>query len=249
MHDALALVARGQVEYFLFVVDQLEGDGRMRQGHALELVDHVLQFHLIALEELPACGYVVEEAAHADAGACGARHGLLGLHTAALDQHPRAQLVLVPPGAQLHLRNGRDAGQRLAAETLGAHHGEVVGAADLAGGVALEAQARIGGRHALAIVGHLDQAASGVLHHEDDVRGARIHAVLQQFLHHAGRTLHHLARGDLVGHMVGQQADDVGHGCGIAGTQPGARHKYRVPGGYLLPEWVFRRDPVAPSPG
>ena len=214
-HDALAegsaARSRWQVELLVLVVYQLERDVRMRQGHPLELVDHMLQLHAIALQELATGRHVVEQAAHGDGGARCAGHGLLCAHLAAFHQHPGAQLFAVLAGAQLHLGDGRDARQCLAAEALGAHGVQVVGQADLAGGVPLEAQPRIAGAHALAIIAHLHQRATGVLHHQHDARGARIHAVLQQFLHHARRPLHHLARSDLVGHMVGQQTDDIGH--------------------------------------
>ena len=42
-----------------------------------------------------------------------------------------------------------------------------------------------------------------------------IQRVLDQFLHHAGRPLNHFAGGDLIGHLLGQQADAV-HDTGRA---------------------------------
>ena len=214
VYDALPFVAGRHVVFLVFVLHQLEGDLRMRQGHAVELIQHVLHLHAIALQELATGRYVVEEVAHREGGARCTGHGLLRAHTAAFDQDAHADLLILLAGPELHLRDGRDTGQGFAPEPLGAQGAQVVGLADLAGGVALEAGACIHGAHAPAIVGHLHQGATGILDHQDDARGARIHAVLQQFLHHAGRALHHFAGRDLVGHMVGEQPDQVSHGNG-----------------------------------
>jgi hypothetical protein len=40
-----------------------------------------------------------------------------------------------------------------------------------------------------------------------DAAGAGVQGVLQQFLDHRGRPVHHLAGGDLVGNLVGKYAD------------------------------------------
>ncbi len=62
--NALPLVPRFQVEQLLLVVQQAEADARMRQCHALELLDHMLHLHRVALEELAPRRHVVEQAPH-----------------------------------------------------------------------------------------------------------------------------------------------------------------------------------------
>ena len=60
---------------------------------------------------------------------------------------------------------------------------------------------------AAAVVADADQAAAAGLQFDVDAAGAGIQRVFDQFLHHRGRTLHHLAGGDLVGEDLGEQAD------------------------------------------
>ena len=76
--------------------------------------------------------------------------------------------------------------------------------------MALEGQQSIVAHHAATIVGHLDQLLAARFHLHADPRRARIQRVLQQLLQHRRRTLHHLARGDLVGNMLGKYVDS-GH--------------------------------------
>ncbi len=68
--------------------------------------------------------------------------------------------------------------------------------------MALEAHARVRLSHALAIVADLYQRFACILDYEGDGGTAGINGVLHQLLHHRGRPLHHLARGDLIGNAV-----------------------------------------------
>ena len=49
--------------------------------------------------------------------------------------------------------------------------------------------------HAAAVVSNPQEGHSAVTDLHSDLRSACIHGVFQQFLHHAGRTLHHLTGG------------------------------------------------------
>jgi hypothetical protein len=42
---------------------------------------------------------------------------------------------------------------------------------------------------------------------DPDTLGARVQGVFQQFLHHGSRPVNHFAGGDLVGDLVGKNAD------------------------------------------
>ena len=81
---------------------------------------------------------------------------------------------------------------------------EVVGALQFGGSVPLEAEPGIVERHAFAVVNHLYEGPSGVLHNKLDGGRTGVHGVFQQFLHHGGGPLHHLAGRNLVGHRIGQ---------------------------------------------
>ena len=201
---------------FQVVVNECEGQVGMGEGHALEFINDVLQFHRIALQELSSRRYIEEQTAHADSAAHLPRDRFLRLDATAFNEDACAEFILWPPRLQLHMCNGRNARQRFAPEAFGAQREEVIGRTDLAGGVPLEAEARIGWAHTHAVVDHLHERSPGILHNERDRAGPGIHTVLQQFLHHACGPRNHFARRDLVGHMVGQQAYDVGHGSGSA---------------------------------
>ena len=91
-HDALAFITSIQVVQLLIVVGEGEANAGVGEGHALELVDDVLQLHRVALEELAARRSVEEEVAHSDGGAGRTGRGFLNPYAAALDHHPGADL-------------------------------------------------------------------------------------------------------------------------------------------------------------
>ena len=113
--------------------------------------------------------------------------------------------------ADLDARDGADGGEGFAAEAHGGEIEEIVGAADLRGGVALECHAGIGGRHAAAVVNDLYEGAARILDEDADLRGAGVDGVFHEFLDHGSRALYDLAGGDLVGHRVGQQTYYIVH--------------------------------------
>jgi hypothetical protein len=108
---------------------------------------------------------------------------------------------------QRHAGHRGDGGQRLAAKSQRGNGEQVVGGAQLGGGVALEGQQGVVAVHAVAVVGDADQPAPARLDLDADAAGAGVQGVLQQFFHHRGRPVHHLAGGDLVGNLVGKNAD------------------------------------------
>ena len=60
---------------------------------------------------------------------------------------------------------------------------------------------RVVGAHAAAVIGDAQEGHAAVLNLHGNVSGSGVHGVFQQFLDDAGRTLHHLAGGDEIGHM------------------------------------------------
>ena len=73
----------------------------------------------------------------------------------------------------------------------------------------LKAEPRILEGHPLAVVDDLYQGPAGILDNQLDVGGTGIDGVFEQFLHHGGGALHHLTGGNLVGHGLGQEFDDI----------------------------------------
>jgi hypothetical protein len=70
------------------------------------------------------------------------------------------------------------------------------------------ARGRLG--HAAAVVGDADAPPAAAIGEDVDAAGAGVDGVLDQFLHHARRTLDHLAGGDAVDDLFGELTD--GHG-------------------------------------
>jgi hypothetical protein len=73
--------------------------------------------------------------------------------------------------------------------------------------VALKGQQGVVAVHAVAVVGDADELAAARFDFDADARGARVQGILQQLFDHRSRPVDHLAGGDLVGHLVGKNAD------------------------------------------
>jgi hypothetical protein len=75
--------------------------------------------------------------------------------------------------------------------------------------VPFQAEQRVVAAHAEAVVHHAHEAAPPRLNLHRYARSLGIQRILDQLFHDAGRTLNHFAGGDLIGHLLGQQADAV----------------------------------------
>ncbi len=151
------------------------------------------------------------QVAHFNAGDARVRGGLRRALLAALGAEPPRMRRALGARGDRNARDGGDRGQRLAAKAERAHLFEVVEARDLAGGVARECQRQVLRVHAAAIVRDLELLDAALHQADADLGGAGIEAVLQQFLHHRGRALHHFAGGDLADQGVWKEANR-GHG-------------------------------------
>jgi len=78
-----------------------------------------------------------------------------------------------------------------------------------AGGVAFERQHGVVAQHAAAIVGDTDQAAAAGFDFHPDRCRARVKRVFKQLLDDGSGAFHYLARGDLIGDVVGENADSA----------------------------------------
>ena len=83
---------------------------------------------------------------------------------------------------------------------------------DLAGGESFQGKQSVVEAHTATVVDHFELLHAPGLKLDGDARGSRVEAVLDEFLHHRGRPLHHFAGGDPVGHALFQYLDFT-HGC------------------------------------
>ena len=88
---------------------------------------------------------------------------------------------------------------------------EVVGLADLGGGMTLKRQTGIGFRHSFPVVDDLHQCLSRVLDQDLDLCGTGINSILDQLLDNRSRSLNHFASRNLIGDAVRQQMYDIAH--------------------------------------
>jgi hypothetical protein len=112
------------------------------------------------------------------------------------------------PGLERHLGDAADRGQGLATKAESADAEEILGAVQLAGGVAGEGQGQVFRLDAAAVVHHLDEIRAALGHLDVDAPAAGVDRILQQFLEDAGGALDDLAGSDLVDEQ-GRQALDA----------------------------------------
>ena len=187
-------------------------DARQRERAAHQAIGDVAPLGGRRLEELAPRGHRREQVGDLDAGALRRAHRARVPDLAGLDAQLEALGRAAGPRPQPQLGDRGDRGQRLAAEAVGADPLQVLEVGDLAGGVTLEREARVGRAHAAAVVRDGDEIATAVAHLDADPRGAGVERVLDQLLHHRGRALDHLAGGDLIDQRTRQQADPLARG-------------------------------------
>ena len=191
----------------------LKGKGyfRVSQRGQRQVVLDMGGLGLLGAQEFPARRQIEEELAHLHRGARGAACRLDLQDLPAIDDDLRAfgRLAVALARGEGEAADAGDAGQGLAAKAHGRYGREVFGAPDLAGGMPLQAEQRVIAAHAEAVIHHAHEAASARLNLHRYARSLGIQRVLDQLLHDAGRPLDHFAGGDLVGHLLGQQADAV----------------------------------------
>ena len=198
IHQIPQIVVSRGIEFVLVILDEAYGDFRVGQGDLLHQVRHVGSLGHRALEEFFAGGRVVEQIPGDKGGAVRRAHLLQAPLRSALDLIAEASQAVSGFGDQLHLGHSRDAGQGLAPKPKGGHGEQVLHGFDLAGGVTQEGQADLVFGNAAAVVRHPDQGGSALLDLNGHGCGLGVDGVFQQFLHHGGRALDHLARGDFI---------------------------------------------------
>ncbi len=100
--------------------------------------------------------------------------------------------------------DGGDGGEGLAAEAESRDGEEVIGGAELGGGVSLKGEEGVIANHADAIIGDADKLAAASLNVDTDSGGLGVEGVLKELLDDGGWTFDDLASGDLVGYLIGE---------------------------------------------
>jgi len=159
--------------------------------------------------EFAAGGQVVEEGADFDLGAGGEANLVDVAELAGIDDDFGPGEGLRLAGAEAEAGDGGDAGDGFAAEAVGGDAVEVVAVTELAGGVALEAEEGVVAAHAGTVVGDGDEAAAAGGDLDVDLGGAGVEGVFEEFLEDGGGALDDFAGRNLVGDMLGQEADSV----------------------------------------
>ncbi len=161
----------------------------------------------LAAQELAPRRGIEIEVLDRDRGALGAGRGLdLGDARAFRVDHARALRLRAARGNRKARHRG-DRGERLAAKPHGRHRLEILEAGDLAGRVAREREAQLGGADAFAVVLDLDALRAACVERDGDRARAGVEAVLEQLLQHRCRPLDYLAGGDLADEQLGQDAN------------------------------------------
>ncbi len=206
-HTLFQRGARRQTVQLAPVGGQAQADLRTRQRLQGEDRPDVRLLGLVGAQELAPRRHVEKKVANLDRGA--GRHTRLARLLQRAAQHGQlgAGLVSRPAGLEGEARDRGDRGQRLAAEPQRVDALDVVHVAQLAGGLALDAQQGVVAPHAAAVVADRDQLAPARRDRDVDAPRSRVDRVLDQLFDHRGRTLDHLARRDLVGHVRRQQPD------------------------------------------
>ena len=186
------------------VIDKDEAGLRMADGLEVKLVLDVAGLGVFGAQKFPARGEIVEKRAHLDLRARCFAAVAHGLDFPAADEHLGAGEGVALAGGEAEARDAGDARQRFAAEAEGVDRGEVGARANLARGVALEAEQGVVAVHAGAVVDHADVGDAAAADHYLDPRGSGVAGVYDQLFDHARGPLHDLAGSHLAGDGFGE---------------------------------------------
>ena len=186
----------------------VEAGQRQAPQHGL----HLLGFGAFALQEAAPGRRVVEQVFHLHGGAGRVAPGSFACHLAAVHGDVTAHRLIAYPAGDGEPGHRRDAGERLAPETQASDAEQVADVRDLAGRMPADGKRQVVRMNPVPVVDDAHPFDAPLLDQHFHAAGARIEAVLDEFLDDRGRTLHHLAGSDLVGDELRQQGDAVRQG-------------------------------------
>ncbi|PYO93763.1 MAG: hypothetical protein DMD62_07955 [Gemmatimonadetes bacterium] len=167
-------------------------------------------------QEFAARGSIVEEASHRDGRAALSHRTLHVVELATGDAQPRALALRVAVAARLELeaRYRRNRGQGFPAKPEGRDADQVRRRPNFARRVSLEREARVLALETRPVVAHADQRLAAIFQLDADRLRTGVERVLDQLLDDGRRTLHDLARGNLIGDRIGKDLDTTTAACG-----------------------------------
>ena len=207
---------RGGVEF--------EVSGGVGQRVVRDQRGDVGELGLFGLEEFAAGGGVEEEIADGDGGAGGEAGVFDAEDVAAGDFDEGAAASSAARVSSVRRETLGDGGEGFAAEAEGGDGEQIVGGAELGGGVALEGEQGVVPDHAVAVVGDADELAAAGFDLDADAGGAGVEGVFEELFDDGGGAFDDLAGGDLVGHEVGENAD-AAHEVIVRGQDEVARYE------------------------
>ena len=206
---------RGPGRGHALLASEREGDVGPAHGETTHDLADRFAFGAVGLEKFQPRRRRVEQVAHLDTRAFAERGGLDLGFVAGVDRDAPGMRLAPVAGGDRQPCDRADRGQRLAAEAQRPDVHEIV-VGELGGSVALDAQRKVGARHAVAVVAHADEPAPAAVGHDLNLARAGVERVFDELLHDARRPLDHFAGGDAVDGGFGQLAD--GHGFGPANS-------------------------------
>ena len=198
----------GGAEQLLAVLQKADGHVGMGKGLPLDGGKDMGAFGGVGFHKFHPGRGVVKEVPDENGGAVGASGLSVFRDLAALQMEGCTGGCPGEPGQKVDTADAGNGRQGFAPESHGHNGRQIVGTAQLAGGVTEKGCLRVVGAHAAAVVGDAQKGHAAVLNLHCNVFGPGVHGVFQQLLDDAGRTLHHLTGGNEVGHMGRQLLND-----------------------------------------
>ena len=194
--------AAGRDEHHLVVIDEAEGDLRVRERELRNEVRDMRAFRVIRLKEFLACRRIEKEVFHLDRRA-EARADVLDFRwLAARDLDGRTEVRAHRPRLHGKARDRRNRRQGFAAEAERANRLEVASLLNLARRMAEDGEPRILFAHALAVVCHAQEARAAREDLDFDFFRARVNGIFDELFDDGSRSLDDFARRNLVDRAV-----------------------------------------------
>ena len=171
------------------------------QSQAFNRFFNAGEFSFFSAEEFSAGGCVEKQISDFNSGSEGMRYRRnLCQHLLTFSLHLPGELVFchLRPGLQGQAGDRTDTGQSFASKPQTGNRLQIRQFTNLAGGVPAQGQREILFQNPCTVVPDPDQFDATLLDIDVKTGRLRVKAVLQQLLHHRGRTLYHLSSCDLV---------------------------------------------------
>ena len=171
------------------------------QGQALDYFFNPGKFSFFSAKELSAGRRIEKQISAFSSGSLGVRHRSdLCQHLLTFSLHLPGELVLcqLRSGLKSQSRDRTDTGQSFASKTQTGNSLQICQFTNLTSGMPAQRQMEIFFQNPCTVVPDPDQLDATLLDIDVKTGSPRVKAILQQLLHHRGRTLYHFSSSDLV---------------------------------------------------